>query len=60
MTTPHNRRRSCWYLDDDLIKAMQFIKDNYGIPVSRQIEMGSRAYLRMYEEELKEAGHDIL
>jgi hypothetical protein len=45
-TTPRQpRKMTAFRLDDDLIKAMEFVKDRDGVPISEQVRRALRAWL---------------
>lgn len=54
------RTKSSWYIDPYVLEAMNVVKQEVGIPISRQIETGAVNFLKEnHEDLLKEYNLDV-
>lgn len=59
MAKETKRIKTSWYIDPEVLEALNIVKEEEGTPISRQIEMGARIYLQRHEELLEDYKLDL-
>lgn len=59
MTKEIKRIKTSWYIDQEVLDALNIVKEVEGTPISRQMEMGAKLYLQRHRELLEEYGKDL-